>query len=162
MWQYFLGVILSCVISKVFSQHFRLTNRPLMYKLTGMYDRTRVMCLIDPQSHSCVFFYIFIGNPDRFSSAEPDSMRHMFWDNGPNTIKRFLDQHLDHCPENPICHALDIRNVEFDDENDDEDIVTGMQRQASISPRKNVSRNVRSSKRNSRCTLRIGASYYFG
>ena len=38
----------------------------------------------------------------------------MYWDGGPKAIKAFLDHHLEMCDTNYICHALDIKGMEFD------------------------------------------------
>lgn len=71
--------------------------------LQGMSDKSGVMTLIDPQSHS----------------SEPEATKRLYWDGGPRAIDRHLVHHLKSCPKNVICTGLQLRTleVESDDEN---------------------------------------------
>ncbi|KAJ6579248.1 hypothetical protein DFH09DRAFT_1447600 [Mycena vulgaris] len=66
--------------------------------LQGMCNRDGVMMLIDPQSHS----------------SQPDSALRMYWDNGPQAITHFLDDHLQSCGQNYVCNGIEMKALEFE------------------------------------------------
>ncbi|KAJ6485294.1 hypothetical protein DFH09DRAFT_1291645 [Mycena vulgaris] len=72
--------------------------------LQGMCNRDGVMMLIDPQSHSLT----------TESRSQPDSALRMYWDNGPQAITHFLDDHLQSCGQNYVCNGLEMKNLEFE------------------------------------------------
>jgi hypothetical protein len=85
--------------------------------LPGMYDRKRVMVLIDPQMHTYVFLRLslrcFTGLLI-LCRAEKNKDRRMYWDNGPVAIQRFMEHHLRVCSENGVCNRLDLRNLTYE------------------------------------------------
>ncbi|KAJ6520576.1 hypothetical protein DFH09DRAFT_1426935 [Mycena vulgaris] len=66
--------------------------------LQGMCNRDGVMMLIDPQSHS----------------SQPDSALRIYWDNGPQAITHFLDDHLQSCGQNYVCNGIEMKALEFE------------------------------------------------
>ncbi|KAF8811671.1 hypothetical protein BYT27DRAFT_7088937 [Phlegmacium glaucopus] len=87
--------------------------------LLCMYDKTGTMCLINPQSHS---------------HDSSNQMNHVYWDGGPKAIERFIVHHLKECQNNVICNALQLRTVEFEDSDGDEQSTSN--RFKSVSPKR--------------------------
>ncbi|KAJ7217253.1 hypothetical protein GGX14DRAFT_391058 [Mycena pura] len=67
-----------------------------------IYDRKKVMVLIDPQMHT----------------GETRSENRMYWDNGPCAIELFLEHHLCVCSENSICNRLDLQQLRYEQPGD--------------------------------------------
>ena len=47
--------------------------------------------------------------------SEEDSTNRVYWDGGPKKIAHFMSDHLKDCEKNPICNALDLVTIEFED-----------------------------------------------
>lgn len=108
-----------------------------------MYDKAGTMCLIDPQSHSCVaMFYcpsILTYNND---SSEQSRSKRVYWDGGPQAIEHFMGHHLKDCSKNVICNGLQLRTVEFEDSDESEPSTTNHFKSAS--PKKYLTRSQKS------------------
>ncbi|KAJ7166547.1 hypothetical protein C8R43DRAFT_1232520 [Mycena crocata] len=73
-------------------------NDSILCDLQGMYDRNKVMVLIDPQMHT----------------AETNKDKRMYWDNGPKAIKDFMEHHLQVCDDNTICVSLELQTQKYE------------------------------------------------
>lgn len=81
----------------------------------GTLDKSRVMCLIDPQAHTYTVFNPIIDRalmgeiPPSRKAAKEDRV---YWDLGPaNGIEKFKKQHLLVCSNNVFCNKLDLRET---------------------------------------------------
>ncbi|KAJ7015903.1 kinase-like domain-containing protein, partial [Mycena alexandri] len=70
----------------------------MLCDLQGLYDRRKVMVLIDPQMHT----------------GETNSENRIYWDNGPVAIKQFMDHHLRVCSENGVCNRLGLQELQYE------------------------------------------------
>ena len=117
-----------------------------------MHDKNGVMCLIDPQSHSCVDNVGAAPSLMFLHRSEEDSTKRLYWDGGPNAIKRFMAHHLKDCRNNAICNGLFLTTIEFDDSDDDKKELH--MRKASRS----LLKPLRSSRQASNGAVRVGMS----
>ncbi|KAJ6579717.1 hypothetical protein DFH09DRAFT_1446198 [Mycena vulgaris] len=46
--------------------------------------------------------------------SQPDSALRMYWDNGPQAITHFLDDHLQSCGQNYVCNGIEMKALEFE------------------------------------------------
>ena len=127
---------------------------PLTSELAGMRDKNGVMCLIDPQSHSCIDIFFASSFLMFHCRSEEDSTKRIYWDCGPKAIKHFITHHLKTCHDNAICNALALTTTEFDDSDNDK-LKESHMRKASRSPLK-----LRSSRRAPSGAVRVGMSQF--
>ena len=78
--------------------------------IPGIYDRQRVMCLIDPQGHTYVRSYCKDHGPliNIYSATRENNNCYEYWDGGPKMLQKFLKKHEPACQDNWICHALNL------------------------------------------------------
>ncbi|KAK7055717.1 kinase-like domain-containing protein [Favolaschia claudopus] len=126
-------------------------NDAILCDLQGMYDG-KVMVLIDPQMHT----------------AEPQSRKRMFWDNGPQAIQRFMEHHLRACSDNAVCTRLNLQNLHYEtgpSPEHDSDVIPDIDLRPSTPPGKRArSQSILTSplqRKRSRAPLRHGTSDLF-
>ncbi|OCH87813.1 hypothetical protein OBBRIDRAFT_837088 [Obba rivulosa] len=65
--------------------------------LQGLYDRDRILCLIDPQCHT--------------NNTSKDKI---YWDGGPDAINSLLKEHAGVCTDNWICQQLGLEELQLE------------------------------------------------
>ncbi|KAH9921376.1 hypothetical protein B0H21DRAFT_843644 [Amylocystis lapponica] len=86
-------------------------NDIFMCDLQGMFDRYGTLCLFDPQCHR--------------GTTKPFNMNSsVHWDGGPSAIASLMKEHMTSCPRNTICRALDLANLEVEDDEEIDHVET--------------------------------------
>lgn len=83
---------------------------------TGTFNKDKVLCLIDPQSHRLAIYTMyscsFIQCPD--FSNDDNSNERIYWDGGRLKMDAYIKQHTEDengCEQNVFCKALQLLDV---------------------------------------------------
>ncbi|KAF8712521.1 hypothetical protein AX14_013037 [Amanita brunnescens Koide BX004] len=69
----------------------------LLCDLQGTYNKSGIMCLIDPQSHS----------------SEENPVKRIYWDKGPHGLREYMEHHRRSCSQNPVCMGMELATLSY-------------------------------------------------
>lgn len=128
---YSQGHILFCDLQGTFiliGNEILLGNVTKTLFLTGALDFKGVMCLFDPQAHTCVLYkanpfppssnlaFLLSSNRNIYHRDQ----RSVYWDGGPAKIEAFRKQHAPMCKDNWVCTKLGLQNMIVEEDTDTE------------------------------------------
>lgn len=77
----------------------------------GLCDAKGVMCLIDPQCHTCVILLLRADPTLKVIYSKSKNENSTYWDKGESSIKVFKKEHSQACGDNWVCNGLSLRTV---------------------------------------------------